>query len=97
MWVRIQTNSWNILLLQVKNENKDFITGTVRIFMAPKIDERKTEMRFNTIRKMFVELDKFTYKCEYIHFDRIMKPIRQLFWMLFQLRVSFQKGGMWED
>lgn len=34
--------------------------GTVRIFLAPKFDERGLPMLFRDQRLMFIELDKFT-------------------------------------
>lgn len=39
--------------------------GTVRIYMAPKFDERGLTILFREQRKLFVELDKFsvTRKC----------------------------------
>ena len=33
--------------------------GTVRIFLAPKFDERGTDMLFRDQRLLFIELDKF--------------------------------------
>ncbi|XP_068086815.1 phenoloxidase 1 [Anabrus simplex] len=57
----------NFILLQhqpftynIEVENKEGATkGTVRIFIAPKYDERGDSMQFKDQRKLFVELDRF--------------------------------------
>lgn len=41
--------------------------GTVRIFLAPKYDERGLPWQFREHRLMFIELDKFFVQCEYIY------------------------------
>lgn len=38
--------------------------GTARIFIAPKVDERGTNLSFTEQRLLFIELDKFTVNCE---------------------------------
>lgn len=40
--------------------------GTVRIFMAPKFDERGLPMQLRDQRLMMIELDKFATTCEYL-------------------------------
>lgn len=39
--------------------------GTVRIFIAPRFDERGLPFLFREQRKLFVELDKFSVTREY--------------------------------
>ncbi|XP_046386162.1 phenoloxidase 1-like [Ischnura elegans] len=43
----------------VENGSNSTMSGTVRIFMAPKFDERKIPMLFRDQRILFIELDKF--------------------------------------
>lgn len=38
--------------------------GTVRIFMAPKFDEKGQEFKFTEIRLLMMEMDRFTVNCE---------------------------------
>lgn len=45
--------------IQVNNASPQQQMGTVRIFMAPKYDERGIDLLFNDQRLMFIELDKF--------------------------------------
>ena len=44
--------------------------GTVRIFLAPRIDEKGTAFLFRDQRLLFIELDKFTVSCKYIKLAR---------------------------
>lgn len=46
--------------IQVENNTKGPANGTVRIFMAPKFDERGTPLLFRDQRLLFIELDKFS-------------------------------------
>ncbi|XP_065204196.1 phenoloxidase 2-like [Planococcus citri] len=46
--------------IKVTNTLPNDVTGTVRIFMAPHVDESGLPMTFNGQRRMFIELDKFT-------------------------------------
>ncbi|XP_065204198.1 phenoloxidase 2-like [Planococcus citri] len=46
--------------IKVKNTLSKDVTGTVRIFLAPHVDESGMQMNFNGQRRMFIELDKFT-------------------------------------
>lgn len=56
--------------------------ATVRIFIAPKFDERNLAWMLSEQRKMFVEMDKFVVTCEikptyldiYIH--NFIAPLR---------------------
>lgn len=50
--------------LQVENSTNGPKVGTVRIFLAPKFDERGVNMLFRDQRLLFVELDKFTVTCK---------------------------------
>lgn len=38
--------------------------GTVRIFLAPKFDERGLPFLFRDQKNLFIELDKFTVTCK---------------------------------
>lgn len=40
--------------------------GTVRLFIAPKFDERGVTLLFSEQKNLFVELDRFSVQCEYI-------------------------------
>lgn len=40
--------------------------GTIRIFIAPKYDERGIILLYNEQKNLFVELDQFSVLCEYI-------------------------------
>jgi tyrosinase len=46
----------------------------VRIFMAPKYDERKKPFDFNTQRRLMIELDKFKADCEWIVVGFVNSP-----------------------
>ena len=50
--------------ITVNNSNNRDLTGTVRIFMAPKYDETGTHFNFNDQRLLMIEMDKFTTKCK---------------------------------
>jgi len=41
--------------------------GTVRIFLAPKFDERGLPFVFREQRKLFIELDKFSTTCKFFY------------------------------
>lgn len=45
--------------IKVENNSNERRTGTVRIFLAPKFDERGQPMQFRDQRLLFIELDKF--------------------------------------
>jgi len=38
--------------------------GMVRVYMAPKFDERGQQMLFRDQRRLMIELDKFVANCE---------------------------------
>lgn len=57
-----QTFSYRV---KVNNTTGAEKMGTVRIFMAPKCDERNREMRFTEQRLLMIELDRFTVTSEY--------------------------------
>jgi hypothetical protein len=40
------------------------MTGTVRIFLAPKLDEQGDALLFDEQRTLFFQLDKFTTTCK---------------------------------
>jgi len=50
--------------LQVENSTNGPKVGTVRIFLAPKFDERGVSLNFRDQRLLFIELDKFTVTCK---------------------------------
>jgi hypothetical protein len=50
--------------LQAENSTNSPKVGTVRIFLAPKFDERGVNMLFRDQRLLFIELDKFTVTCK---------------------------------
>lgn len=59
--------------INVNNTTGAQAMGTCRIFMAPRNDERGTQMLFRDQRSMMIEMDKFTVACKYrriIHFCR---------------------------
>lgn len=43
------------------------VMGTVRIFLAPTVNEDGEPLAFDEQRRLMVELDKFTAGCEYSH------------------------------
>ncbi|KAG8238619.1 hypothetical protein J437_LFUL018537 [Ladona fulva] len=55
----LQHNAFNFRITVENNTNKQ-VQGTVRIFLAPKFDERGVGMLFKDQRLLFIELDKFT-------------------------------------
>jgi Hemocyanin, ig-like domain. len=50
--------------LQAENSTNSPKVGTVRIFLAPKFDERGVNFLFRDQRLLFIELDKFTVTCK---------------------------------
>lgn len=54
--------------INVSNSTGAQAMGTCRIFMAPRNDERGSQMLFRDQRSMMIELDKFTVACESIFF-----------------------------
>lgn len=51
-------------LFQIENNTGQNRAGTVRIFLAPKLDERGLPWLFADQRHMFIELDKFPVACK---------------------------------
>lgn len=51
--------------ISVNNMLNREVTGTVRIFIAPKYDENGRNLSFNDQRKLMIEMDKFTVKRKY--------------------------------
>lgn len=39
--------------------------GTIRIFLAPKFDERGLPFLLREQRRLFIELDKYSISCKY--------------------------------
>lgn len=52
-------------IINVNNGNNAQVLCTARIFMAPKFDERGTEMMFRDQRHLMIELDRFVIACKY--------------------------------
>ncbi|KAG8224780.1 hypothetical protein J437_LFUL002224 [Ladona fulva] len=48
--------------IQVENTTKSTVEGTVRIFLAPKFNERGKRMLLRDQRHLFIEMDKFQVK-----------------------------------
>ncbi len=62
------------LFLKFQVENKGAArTGTVRIFYAPKYDERGEQYLFKDQKGLFVELDRFTFNCKYQDSNLVMQ------------------------
>lgn len=46
--------------------------GTVRIFLAPVLDENGQQLSFDDQRRLMIELDKFTQACKLTYFVLIL-------------------------
>lgn len=46
--------------INVVNDKNMQTRGTVRIFMAPKFDEKGEEFKFSEMRLLMMEMDRFT-------------------------------------
>lgn len=55
------------VLLQVENTEKVDKEVTIRIFMAPKLNERGVRMNFMEQRLLWAEMDRFKHTCESSH------------------------------
>ena len=53
------------LNITVNNDSGAPKLGMVRVFMAPRTDERNTQMYFRDQRRQMIELDKFVANCEF--------------------------------
>lgn len=51
--------------IKVENDKNTQTRGTVRIFMAPKFDEKGEEFKFSEMRLLMMEMDRFTVNCEF--------------------------------
>lgn len=54
-----------VYTINVMNDKSTQMRGTVRIFMAPKFDEKGQEFKFNEMRLLMMEMDRFTVNCEF--------------------------------
>lgn len=52
--------------LQVNNDSGAQRLGMVRVFLAPKFDERGSALLFRDQRHLMIELDKFVTACMFI-------------------------------
>lgn len=50
----------------VANSNRTVVQGTCRIFIAPKLNEKGRQLKFEEQRILMIEMDKFTVVCEFI-------------------------------
>jgi tyrosinase len=50
--------------IQANNDSGAPRLGMVRVFLAPRVDERNQQFAFRDHRKFFVEIDKFVANCE---------------------------------
>lgn len=51
--------------INVVNDKNTQMRGTVRIFMAPKFNEKGEEFKFSEMRLLMMEMDRFTVNCEF--------------------------------
>lgn len=56
------------LSLQVNNATGAQRLGMVRVFLAPKFDERGSQLSFGEQRLLMIELDKFVAACKSIKY-----------------------------
>lgn len=54
-----------VYTINVVNDGNTNMRGTVRIFMAPKFDEKGEEFKFNEMRLLMMEMDRFTVDCKF--------------------------------
>lgn len=47
------------------NDKSTQMRGTMRIFLAPKFDETGKEFKFNELRLLMMEMDRFTVNREF--------------------------------
>lgn len=47
------------------NDKNTQTRGTMRIFLAPKFDEQGKEFTFSEIRRLMIEMDRFTVNCKF--------------------------------
>ena len=55
--------------IQVNNDSGAQRFGMVRLFMAPKFDDRGRQMPFRDQRRLMIEMDKFVANCEYFKWN----------------------------
>lgn len=56
-----------IYTIKVMNNKNTQTRGTVRIFLTPKFDEQGKEFKFNEIRLMMIEMDRFEVNCKFFN------------------------------
>lgn len=67
--------------INVSNGTGAQAMGTCRIFMAPRNDERGSQMLYRDQRLMMIEMDKFTVACNYSDEDLIFRFRSQVIWI----------------
>uniref|UniRef100_A0A1B0DD67 Hemocyanin C-terminal domain-containing protein n=1 Tax=Phlebotomus papatasi TaxID=29031 RepID=A0A1B0DD67_PHLPP len=76
-------------IINVNNGNNAQVLCTARIFMAPKFDERGTEMMFRDQRHLMIELDRFVIACKYSNSGTHYKGNTKSFLSSFPGKVPF--------
>lgn len=54
-----------VYTIKVQNDRKTSARGTMRIFLAPKFDEKGIEFKFSELRLLMIEMDRFEVQCEF--------------------------------
>lgn len=49
-----------VYTIKVNNDKNTQVRGTMRIFLAPKFDEKGEEFKFAELRLAMIEMDRFT-------------------------------------
>lgn len=57
---------FNCLFQKVRNGGNSQVRATVRIYMAPRLDENGERFPMTQQRKLFIEMDKFVEQCKKI-------------------------------
>lgn len=56
-------------VFKIQNDCGSEKTGTIRVFLCPRYNERKEKLTFAELRTQMIELDRFQQKCNfpYLH------------------------------
>lgn len=52
-------------IIKVNNDKSTQVRGTMRIFLAPKFNEKGEEFKFAELRLLMIEMDRFTVNSEF--------------------------------
>lgn len=55
-----------VYTINVLNDKSTQARGTVRIFMAPKFNEKGEEFKYSEMRLLMMEMDRFTVNREFV-------------------------------